>query len=74
MVLCWRMYNLELPIAVDPGKDICGVSPEVGPLDARVGLCCGLFVVPLLGLSMYMELFSRTCDVCVCVLFLSCRS
>lgn len=29
MVLCWRMYNLELPVAVDPGKDFCGVSPEV---------------------------------------------
>ena len=29
MVLCWRMYNVELPVAVDPGKDFCGVSPEV---------------------------------------------
>ncbi|CAM9754198.1 unnamed protein product [Pylaiella littoralis] len=29
MVLCWRMYNVELPIAMDPGKDFCGVSPEL---------------------------------------------
>eukprot|EP00903_Cladosiphon_okamuranus_P021523 g19786.t1 len=29
MVLCWRMFNVELPIAVDPGKDFSGVSPEL---------------------------------------------
>lgn len=38
MVLCWRMYNVELPIAVDPGKDVCGVSPEVRRLQSPL-LC-----------------------------------
>lgn len=28
-VLCWRMFNVELPVDVDPGKDDCGVSEEV---------------------------------------------
>ncbi|CBJ28922.1 Hypothetical protein in ptb 5\'region (ORF1) [Ectocarpus siliculosus] len=29
MVLCWRMYNVELGVKVDPGKDFCGVSAEL---------------------------------------------
>ncbi|CAM9960071.1 unnamed protein product, partial [Scytosiphon promiscuus] len=29
MVLCWRMYNVELSIDEDPGKDFSGVSPEL---------------------------------------------
>lgn len=28
-VLRWRLFNLELPIDADPGKNDCGVSREV---------------------------------------------
>ncbi|CAN0132812.1 unnamed protein product, partial [Ectocarpus sp. 8 AP-2014] len=29
MVLRWRMFNVELGVKVDPGKDFCGVSAEL---------------------------------------------
>lgn len=50
MVLCWRMYNVELPIAVDPGKDFCGVSPEVRHLwECLLFSCCCACSSILLG-------------------------
>lgn len=47
-VLHWRLFNVELPIDADPGKDDCGVSPQVR-YQACVGekaslvicYCCG---------------------------------
>ncbi|CAN0521288.1 unnamed protein product, partial [Ectocarpus sp. 12 AP-2014] len=39
MVLCWRMYNVELGVKVDPGKDFCAVSAELlTVVAARLGI------------------------------------
>lgn len=29
-ILRWRLYNIEIPLSLDPGKDVWGVTNEVG--------------------------------------------